>query len=65
MKKTVILIASTIIFAGLGYAYYHFVGCNGACAITSSPTMTVIFGGVIGALLGSIVTDGRKENANL
>jgi hypothetical protein len=33
----------------LGYLYYYFVGCaSGTCAITSSPIMSVIFGGVLG-----------------
>jgi len=33
-----------------GYIYYYFWGCNGACAITSSPIKTVIFGSLLGGL---------------
>jgi len=32
-----------------GFLYYHFIGCeSGQCAITSSPYMSVIWGGFIG-----------------
>lgn len=35
-----------------GYAYYYFIGCStGACAITSSPFMSTIWGTAMGALL--------------
>ncbi len=35
-----------------GYAYYALVGCKtGGCAITSSPVMSVIWGGLLGYLL--------------
>lgn len=35
-----------------GYAYYALVGCKtGGCAITSSPVMSIIWGGLLGYLL--------------
>ena len=35
--------------AVLGYAYYYFIGCqSGSCAITSSPTNSVLYGALIG-----------------
>ena len=34
-----------------GYAYYRFFGCSGGCAITSSPYISTLYGGVIGLLL--------------
>lgn len=35
-----------------GYAYYALVGCKtGSCAITSSPTLSIIWGGVMGYLV--------------
>ena len=34
-----------------GYAYYRFIGCSGGCAITSSPYISTLYGGVIGLLL--------------
>ena len=32
-----------------GFLYYYFVGCSsGSCAITSSPYMSTIYGGLMG-----------------
>jgi hypothetical protein len=33
----------------VGFLYYYFVGCtSGHCAITSSPYMSIIWGGLLG-----------------
>lgn len=38
-----------VVGAGLGFAYYYFIGCNtGSCAITSSPYISTAYGGLIG-----------------
>lgn len=35
----------------LGFGYWYFIGCHtGACAITSSPVNSTIYGGVMGFL---------------
>lgn len=35
--------------AGLGYAYYYFIGCNGgSCPITGNPVISTLYGAVIG-----------------
>ena len=42
-------------FAGLvaGYLYWKYVGCaTGSCPITSSPTISSIYGAVMGGLIG-------------
>lgn len=45
-----------------GYAYYALVGCKtGGCAITSSPVMSVIWGGLLGYLLPDYFFKERKE----
>ena len=37
-----------------GFSYYHFIGCtSGTCAITSSPYMSILWGGAMGYLLVS------------
>ncbi|NOY57396.1 MAG: hypothetical protein GXO75_00485 [Calditrichaeota bacterium] len=44
------------IFAGgiLGFAYYHFIGCqSGTCPLTSNPFITTGYGAVIGLLITS------------
>ena len=55
------------IFVGgiLGYAYYHFVGCNtGTCAITSNPFNSSAYGMLMGYLLFSMFDNAKKkENA--
>lgn len=33
---------------GLGYLYYHFFGCTSGCALTSSPTIPMLTGGLLG-----------------
>ena len=49
----------------LGYAYYHFVGCNtGSCAITSKPFNSSAYGMLMGYLLFSMFDNAKKkENA--
>ena len=45
-----------------GYLYYRLLGCaSGACPITSNPYISTIYGGVIGTLLGYVVTPGKKK----
>ena len=50
-----------------GYLYYRLVGCaSGACVITSNPIISTIYGGVLGLLIGFIITPAKKkeEKAN-
>lgn len=45
-----------------GFLYYRLVGCaSGACPITSNPYISTVYGGVIGILVGYIVTPGKKK----
>lgn len=54
-KKTII---GVIAGAFIGYLYYRLIGCNtGACTITSNPYLSTIYGGVMGGLLGSLLTE--------
>ena len=54
-----IRILSVIIGGGLGWLYYHFVGCvSGSCPITSNPWTSIIFGG---AFIGLLVPDFLKK----
>ena len=46
----------------LGYAYYHFIGCNtGTCAITTKPINSSVYGMVMGYLILSTF-EKTKEN---
>jgi hypothetical protein len=66
MKKILMVTIPTLLFAGAGFAYYHYVGCNnGACSIASSPIISTAFGAIVGASVGFTLSDGRKKNADL
>ncbi|MGB5287000.1 MAG: hypothetical protein WBQ32_06530 [Ignavibacteriaceae bacterium] len=39
-----------------GYLYYTFIGCNGSCAITSSPVNSTLYG----SLIGLVLTDWKQ-----
>ena len=50
---------TTVTGAAGGYVYYRFVGrTSGTCAITSSPYISTVYGGLIGGLLGSMLRSG-------
>jgi len=57
-----------LIGAGLGmlggFLYWKFVGCSsGSCSITSSPYMSTLYGGIMGALLFDLKkTDNSKTS---
>ncbi len=41
-----------VIGAGLGLAYYSFIGCqSGGCPITSNPYISTAYGAVFGSLI--------------
>jgi phage shock protein E len=66
MKKMLMVAIPTLLFAGAGFAYYHYVGCDsGTCAIASSPISSTDFGAIIGASVGFTLSDGRKKDADL
>lgn len=44
-----------------GLSYWYFIGCNsGSCAITSKPTNSAAYGGLMGGLIFSIFAT-KKE----
>ena len=60
MKKYSKLAIGALVGAALGFTYYYFVGCaSGTCAITSSPIISTLYGGMMGGLLVSSFT--KKE----
>jgi hypothetical protein len=44
-----------------GFLYYTYIGCNGSCAITSSPVNSTAYG----ALVGLILTDWKTVKSLL
>jgi hypothetical protein len=46
---------SVLIGGAIGFLYYKVVGCpNGSCPITAKPMNTIIYGAVVGLLVGLI-----------
>jgi hypothetical protein len=54
MKKDKVKIIIGVIVGGIaGYLLYRFVGCKtGACIITSKPWSSILYGMLLGLLLG-------------
>ena len=63
IKKYGLHIVGAIIGAIGGYLYYINIGCDsGSCPITSSPTMSVAWGALMGGLIFSMFKKEKKEN---
>lgn len=53
-KKRAMKILLGIVLGGLaGYLYYYFIGCDGTCPISSNPIRSILYGSVVGILLGA------------
>jgi len=50
-----------VLGGALGFSYYYFIGCNGSCAIASSPYISTIYGMVAGMLV-MFPTGAKNEN---
>ncbi len=51
----------TLLGVAGGFAYYYFVGCKtGGCAITSSPYLSMVWGGMLGYLLPDFFVKKEK-----
>jgi hypothetical protein len=62
IKKYKLGLIGIVLGGILGYAYYHFIGCNtGTCSITSKPINSSVYGMVMGYLILSTF-EKTKEN---
>lgn len=60
--KHKLAITGLIVGGILGYAYYHFIGCNtGSCAITSKPLNSSVYGMVMGYLMFSVFEKSKPQ----
>ncbi|VAX22591.1 hypothetical protein MNBD_IGNAVI01-1999 [hydrothermal vent metagenome] len=65
MKVVYKRILPVLIGAGLGFAYYYFIGCyNGTCVISSSPYISTVYGGLIGYLFTFPSKKKKEEGAD-
>jgi predicted MFS family arabinose efflux permease len=60
-KRVVLHLAFTLVGVVGGYMYYHFVGCNRGCSITSSPYLSMLWGGMMGFLLPGVFEKPKKN----
>lgn len=66
LKKHPVAVIATALGTAGGFLYWKFVGCkSGTCPIKSQWYLTMLWGGVMGYLLGSIAEDVMgKVNGN-
>lgn len=63
IKKYWMYIAGLLLGALGGFLYWKYVGCmSGTCPITSSPTISTVYGSVLGVLFGGLFK--KKESSN-
>ncbi len=62
-KKNLLYFVGSILGGLGGYAYWYFIGCkSGGCPITASPTNSVLWGAIMGALILSMFNKEEKKN---
>ena len=62
IKKYKLGLIGIVLGGILGYAYYHFIGCNtGTCAITSKPINSSVYGMVMGYLILSTFEQTKEK----
>jgi len=65
LKDNALAIIGAIVGGVGGYVYWLKIGCtSGACPITSSPVMSVIWGGLMGSLLVSMFKKKDLQRKN-
>lgn len=66
IKKYLIALIGVVVGALAGYFYWQQIGCSsGACAITSSPINSTLYGAVMGGLLFSMFKKEKKQKDDL
>jgi hypothetical protein len=62
IKESLWAIIGTVIGGTAGFIYYKMIGCpSGACAITSNPWLTILWGAILGYLTGSTFNKKTKN----
>lgn len=60
--KNKLTFLGTFLGAIAGYMYWNYVGClSGACAITSNPLNSTLYGSVMGGLIFSMIKKEKKQ----
>ena len=62
IKDSLGSIIGSVIGGIAGFIYYKMIGCaSGACAITSNPWLTILWGTILGYLIGSTFKKNIKK----
>lgn len=65
IAKYKIEIIASIIGSIAGFAYWFYIGCStGTCPITSHWYTTVIYGAIMGFLIGQMITDYNTKKSS-
>lgn len=57
-KKHILTIVGLLIGLAGGYVFWYFIGCtSGQCAIKNNPLSMTLYGGLMGAMVGSLLQD--------
>jgi len=47
-----------------GYMYWYFIGCTtGTCPITSNPYGSILYGIILGFVLGNLIDERRQKKS--
>lgn len=65
IKENWTYLLGALLGAAGGYLYWKFIGCStGTCPITSSPTISTLYGVLMGSLLGGIFKKSKVKTNN-
>lgn len=57
------IVIGVLVGGGLGFAFYHFIGCStGTCPLTSNPYLSTSYGALLGALFTGSFKTLNKTN---
>jgi len=59
MNTKIKILLFSLVGAGLGYAYFHYFGCETNCTLKSDWRITTLYGSVIGLVLA--IPSKKKE----
>lgn len=63
IKKNILGIIGIAIGTIGGYAYYYYIGCkSGTCPLTSNPYISMLFGAIMGYLIGDMFKKNEKKS---
>jgi len=63
IKNNVFTLTGLLLGMIAGFLYWKYIGCStGTCPLTSSWKIMLVYGGLVGGLLGNMIQDIIKKN---